>query len=170
VQGTNPRSSLESIPPSPEFMPTTSGDEDEETEYESTDTLSTLSSLEWSSSDSAPELPQRFSAEDMERMRSPSPAFDVAPRINNHPHEPPSLEPPHPVPLQVHKLVQLQGSDGTFALDTALGEIVGHAALQKPQDIDVDDRLWVTALAVAYLRKNLTYKGQGDSLDGRWIK
>lgn len=158
-----------SVSPSPEFIDPP-GDE-QETEYDSTDTFSTLSSLEGFSSDESPERPPPLSSEDAARMRSPSPEVDTAPATNcganSHSHRGPlpSSTPPPPVPQQIFTLVQLQDFDGSFTLNQALGNIVGQAALQKPPDVE-DDTLWATVLAVAYLRKHLAHGGQSELLHG----
>ena len=62
--------------------------------------------------------------------------------------------------------MQLQNINGSFSLSHSLGEIIGQSALQKPVDVQTDDTVWATALAVAFLRKHLIHVGQSDMLDG----
>ncbi|KDQ53740.1 hypothetical protein JAAARDRAFT_197188 [Jaapia argillacea MUCL 33604] len=152
------------------------GEEEEEGEeedgYDSADTVSTMSSLESHSSEwSAPPTPtprrRRLRSEptspiDGSRQRSPSPSFDIRPqpstRTNRHRH---SQDPP-PVPTEVVSLVRLQAFDGSFPLIDSLRHIVGS---QGQNDFPhVDETLWATALAVAYLKKHLT--GQPELLGG----
>ena len=157
-----------SVSPAPGFI-----HEDHETDYDSTDTHSTMSSLESSSSDSSLDWDPPVSAEDAARMRSHSPVFgtDVSARTRRRhdgksPQSPSSTLPPVSVPVEVFSLVELQNFNGRFALDGRLGAVVGQSALSKPDDVQVDDTLWATALAVAYLRKHLAHASQGDLLNG----
>jgi len=80
--------------------------------------------------------------------------------------EGPQLQDTSSLQQEVTNLVQLQNFDGSFSLDYSLGEIVGHSALWKPADVQTDDIIWATALAVAFLRKHLTHPSQLDVLDG----
>jgi hypothetical protein len=140
--------------------------------------LSTLSSLDgsfsaWSSSRSpSPSPPQSV---DEEHTRSPSPPLEPlhqAPEAiqRQHGFDPRSIRPsdatttPGPVPPQIFDLVQLQSFDGSFPLSHSFGEIVGHDALGRAAEFQVDDKTWATALAVAFFRKHLS--NQPDLLEG----
>jgi len=69
-----------------------------------------------------------------------------------------------PVLAQIFDLVQLQSVDGSFPLNDAFGQIVGHDALGRAAQFQVDDKTWATALAVAFFRKHLSK--QPDLLEG----
>jgi hypothetical protein len=70
------------------------------------------------------------------------------------------------LPREVIELVQLQNFDGSFSLSHALGEIVGESTLQMPANIQIEDTVWATAIAVAFLQKHLVHAGQSDVLYG----
>jgi hypothetical protein len=69
-----------------------------------------------------------------------------------------------PVSPQIFDLVQLQSFDGSFPLNDSLGQIVGHDALGRAGEFQVDDKTWATALAVAFFKKHLSK--QPDLLEG----
>ena len=159
-------SSSSSLAPGP--IDSHSAQEEEDEDSDSTDTLSTLSSLESSISDWYSERRRRRPPTTQGAPRSPTPDIqgqDPDP-TGADPQQQQSSAPPPPVPAEVLELVHLLHSDGRFPLDDALGRIVGHEALRKPADIQADDALWATALAVAYLQKHLALNGQRDLLDG----
>lgn len=151
-----------SVSPVPVFL--------DDEQDDSADTYSTMSSLEGCSSDwslsGSPERPQRDTDEE-ETTRSPSPTFDTRPVQRQHGHSDANSSslgvPPPPIPDTVIDLLSLQSFDGSFSLDSSLGGIVGQSALQKPTDLPVNDTIWATALALAFLQKHLV---QVELLDG----
>ena len=135
-----------------------SEDRDDWASQHSDDSLSTLSSLESCSSvDSAPPQlrPQRSSSQ-RRRGRALSPQAPYAP--------PPPASPmtggvkerfkPLPISPNVVTLVQQMSTLGSFTLTDALGALVGRDALEEARLWD-DEALAATALAMAYLEKNL---------------
>jgi hypothetical protein len=137
--------------------------------------LSTLSSLNgslstWSTSRTpSPSPPQ---SENMEHERSPSPILQDLHQASaavqiQHAFDQGSTRPPDaggPVPPQIFDLVQLQSFDGSFPLNDSLGQIVGHDAIGRAAEFQVDHKKWATALAVAFFRKHLLK--QPDLLQG----
>jgi hypothetical protein len=164
--------------PSPGYM---DSNDEQNSVNDSTDTFSTLSSLEGNNSDwSLPRTPSRqpsVALPDTDRMRSPSPTLNVAHSSAasgfRHQYHASSVfqagtssAPPQPVPETIFNLVNLLHNDGSFSLDPQLGAIVGQSALAKPIDLEVDDKAWATALAMAFLRKHLADAGQSDLREG----
>lgn len=129
----------------------------------STDTFSTLSSLEgsytssrWSySRPSSPVPPPEDPIQ-----RAPSPVFDAPPWRTQH-LEPPRIAPP--VPKEAHTIISLQEFDGSFTPSPQLGAIVGIDTLAKATELQVDGNIWATAVVVAYLKHHLG--AQPDLLD-----
>lgn len=126
----------------------------------STDTFSTLSSLEGSSTSSRwsysrPSSPVRPQEDPIERIPSPvlgriprAPAFQaqaVLPRLRTH----------VPVPKEAYTLISLQSYDGSFTPSPQLGQLVGIETLGKAAELQVDGNIWATAVAVAYLKNHL---------------
>ena len=164
-------SSSSSLAPGPiESHSAQEEDEEEDEDSDSTDTLSTLSSLESSISDGYSERRRRRPRTSQDGPRSPTPDIQVQDPdptgAGSQQQQLSSAPPPPPVPAEVFELVRLQQFDGRYPLGDALGRIVGHEALRKPADIQADDAMWATALAVAYLQKHLALNGQRDLLDG----
>ena len=138
--------------------------------------FSTLSSLDgsrsaWSTSRTP--SPSPSPSVDAEHERSPSPVLEdlhQAPEAIQRQHgfeqgsTIPSNDAGGPVSPQIFNLVQLQSFDGSFPLNNSLGQIVGHDAMGKAAEFQVDDKIWATALAVAFLRKHLSK--QPDLLEG----
>ena len=129
---------------------------------DSSDSLSTLSSLEiYSSVDTGPQ-PRRSRHSGSKHQHS----HRLPPQV---PYAPPPLASPtknkversKPPPLGPHvvTLIQQMSTLGSFALTDALGEIVGRDALEKAR-LWEDEELAATALAMAYLKRNL-----GDYLE-----
>jgi hypothetical protein len=56
----------------------------------------------------------------------------------------------------VFDLIQLQAFDGSYPLNHSFGEIIGHDILGRAAEFQADDKVWATALAVAYLKKHLS--------------
>lgn len=141
----------------------------------STPSLSTLSSLNgsfstWSTSRTpSPSPPQ---SENMEHERSPSPVLQDLHQASaavqrQYAFDQGSTRPPDtggPVPPQIFDLVQLQSFDGSFLLNDSLGKIVGHDAIGRAAEFQVDQKKWATALAVAFFKKHLSK--QPDLLQG----
>ncbi|KAG1730069.1 hypothetical protein EDB19DRAFT_1741522 [Suillus lakei] len=136
----------------------------------STDTFSTLSSLEgscrssrWSySRPSSPVPPQEDPIE-----RVPSPVFNSAPsgaQESGHATLP-RISPSHipPVPKEAYTIIGLQSFDGSFTPSPQLGALVGVDTLAKAAELQVDAKIWATAVVVAYLKHHLG--AQQDLLD-----
>ncbi|KAG2067234.1 hypothetical protein BDR04DRAFT_1105396 [Suillus decipiens] len=128
----------------------------------STDTFSTLSSLEGFSTDSQwthprSSSPLRPSEDSIQRI--PSPVFDPTRKARLRARLPGraavSNSPPPPVPKEVYALILLQGSDGSFTPSPQLEALMGVEILEKAADLQVDEIIWATAVAVAYLRRHL---------------
>ena len=64
----------------------------------------------------------------------------------------------------ITELVRLQSFDGGFRVTKALIRILGETAVDEAQKIGIDQTVWATVLAVAYLQKHLV--DQPDLLDG----
>ncbi|KAG2141365.1 uncharacterized protein EDB93DRAFT_1229775 [Suillus bovinus] len=130
--------------------------------HSSTDTFSTLSSLEGSSTSSRwsysrPSSPVPPPEDPIERV--PSPVFNVTPRVQH-------AAPPHvaqPVPKEAHAIISLQEFDGSFTPSPELGALVGVDILAKAVELQVDGNIWATAVVVAYLKHHLGE--QQDLLD-----
>jgi Mg-chelatase subunit ChlD len=126
----------------------------------STDTFSTLSSLEGSSTSSRwsysrPPSPVPPPEDPIERV--PSPVFNTAPQ----PPAPPRIAPP--VPKEAYDIISLQNFDGSFTPSPQLGALVGINTLAKAAELQVDGSIWATAAVVAYLKQHLGT--QQDLLD-----
>ena len=135
-------------------------------ENSSTDTFSTLSSLEGSPASSRwtysrPPSPERPQEDPIERI--PSPVLD--PIQNTHTNPPIIPLPPSrpPVPEEAYTLIQLQSYDGSFTPSHQLAAIVGTDTLGKAAELQVDGNIWATAVAVAYLKQHLS--AEQDLLD-----
>ncbi|KAG5651919.1 hypothetical protein H0H81_006934 [Sphagnurus paluster] len=132
-------------------------DEDEEgrESEDSRETFSTLSSLEsygWSDWSRTPSPIPRWSEED-ERMRNqPSPNIECNLGLPDLPLAPvgASAVPPR----EVVELMRLQCFDGSFKLEELRG-IIGSKALDEVNNVDVDAKVWATALSVAFMRKHM---------------
>ena len=61
-------------------------------------------------------------------------------------------------------LIRLQSFDGSFAPTSQLELIVGKDLLAEAKKLKVDQKVWATMLAVAFLKKYM--KGQPELLDG----
>ncbi|KAG1809579.1 von Willebrand factor type A domain-containing protein [Suillus subaureus] len=129
----------------------------------STDTFSTLSSLEGSStssrwSDSRPPSPVPPPEDPIQR--APSPVFNIA-SPGARPPAPPRIAPP--VPKEAYAIISLQNFDGSFTPSPELGALVGIDTLAKAGELQVDGKVWATAVVVAYLKHHLG--SQQDLLD-----
>ncbi|EGN93488.1 hypothetical protein SERLA73DRAFT_156401 [Serpula lacrymans var. lacrymans S7.3] len=123
----------------------------EESDYDSIYTFSTLSSLEGSSSSRWTRSRTPSPPPPLENLpdRSPSPAFDISGTV------PLISTAPPPIPSTVYELFQLQNFDGSFTLSNNFATIVGHDAARKGAELNVEETLWATALAVAFLETQL---------------
>lgn len=127
----------------------------------STDTFSTLSSLEgsscsscWTASRSPSPLP-RF-RDPIER--APSPEFlqgTSASRPVAHPSGPDRRV---PISQEVYDLFQQMDVDGSFTPTPLLTGLVGDAVLGKADELGIDEKVWATVVVTAYMRRHL----QGD--------
>lgn len=129
----------------------------------STDTFSTLSSLEGSCTSSRwsySRPPSPIPPPEDPIQRAPSPVFDAAPP-GAKPAAPPRIAPP--VPKEAYAVISLQNFDGSFTPSPQLGAIVGIDTLAKAVELQVDGNIWATATVVAYLRHHLG--AQPDLLD-----
>ncbi|KAG1850824.1 hypothetical protein DFJ58DRAFT_729115 [Suillus subalutaceus] len=129
----------------------------------STDTFSTLSSLEGSSTSSRwsysrPPSPVPPPEDPIQRVESP--VFDAAPPGALLP-PPPCIAPP--VPKEAYAIISLQNFDGSFTPSPELGALVGIDTLAKAVELQVDGNIWATAVVVAYLKHHLG--SQQDLLD-----
>jgi hypothetical protein len=151
---------------------------DNGSEYESAATFSTLSSLEgsdgWSdwSAPPSPRLGPQISEEEAERLRSPSPQFEselLAPEEDRLllPRKLLSMPPPlsQLVGPAVVNLIRMQSFDGSFALNE-MRNFVGNKAVDEVNNLNVDEKVWATALSVAFIRKQMGKRGEllGDLL------
>ncbi|KAJ7226005.1 hypothetical protein GGX14DRAFT_642349 [Mycena pura] len=140
-------------------------------------TFSTLSSLE-EHSDSESSIwsdwnPQPVSEEDARMMRSPSPKLEpvqFAPRPIREARRhvvlapAPALRPPPPtIDPKVIQLAELQLFDGSF--DGTIGTIVGQEVLNEAIALNVDVKLWATAVSIAFLSKHLADPSQKELLN-----
>lgn len=60
--------------------------------------------------------------------------------------------------------MQLQAFDGSFDLSDAFGEIVGRENMGRAAEFGVSEKVWATALAVAFMKKHLAR--EPDLLEG----
>lgn len=128
----------------------------------STDTFSTLSSLEGSYTSSRwsysrPSSPVPPPEDPIQRVSSP--VLNVTPQVHH-------AAPPHiaaPVPKEAYAIISLQNFDGSFTPSPRLGALVGIDTLAKATELQVDANIWATAVVVAYLRHYLGT--QQDLLD-----
>ncbi|KAG1755260.1 uncharacterized protein EDB91DRAFT_1098001 [Suillus paluster] len=132
----------------------------------STDTFSTLSSLEGSSTSSRWTYSRSSSPvpppeDPIVRVSSPvfGPIKNAPPGAQQsgntaRPGRTPIPAPP-PVPEKMYTLISLQSADGSFTPSPRLGELVGVDTLAKAAELNVDGNIWATAVAVAYLKRHL---------------
>jgi len=132
-----------------------------------------LESCEWCdwSVPSSPEL-RPLSEEEEQRQDQPSPRIQPldftygeggqrrSRRQDGLPIPPPSAR---PAPPEVVQLVRLQSFDGSFQLDDSLRRIVGESAIDEVNNLNVDAKVWATALSIAFMRKQMGL--QKDLLD-----
>ncbi|KAI6035788.1 hypothetical protein EDC04DRAFT_2704069 [Pisolithus marmoratus] len=148
---------------------TTRREEDIPRRY-STDTLSTLSSLQescsscWTSSRSpSPSNPivRSPSPEFVRDARAPPTTHPTVLQISSSSGSTPTILPT--VPREAYEVFQLVGLDGSFSPTAELSRIIGPGILEKADELGADAKLWATAVAVAYLKKNL--ENEPDLLD-----
>ena len=140
-----------------------SEDHDEWASQDSNNSFSTLSSLEsYSSVDSIrpPRRPRRSSSQRRrDRDSLPQAPYAPPPPISLTSNEAEERFKPLPISPDVATLVQQMSTSGSFTLSDALSALVGRAAVEEARSWD-DEELAATALAMAYLEKNL-----GDHLE-----
>lgn len=68
----------------------------------------------------------------------------------------------------VVRLTRLQLFDGSFSLDDDLRKLVGDEAVAKGSELQVDEKVWATALFVAFMSKHMG--DQKDLLDDLCVK
>ncbi|KAF9220068.1 VIT-domain-containing protein [Gyrodon lividus] len=141
--------------------------------HHSTDTFSTLSSLEGSSGSShwsrsrSPSPRPRF-RDPIER--APSPEFIQDETARRFPAANPNVGNagaptirPAPVPQAAYDLFLLQRVDGSFPYSPHLVRIVSDVVLGKAKELGFDKAVWTTAVVVAYLKKHM--EGEPDLLE-----
>ncbi|KAG6866252.1 hypothetical protein C0991_006839 [Blastosporella zonata] len=122
--------------------------------HESFSTMSSLNSCDCSddSFPPSPRLRPQLSPEEEERQHQQSPrieplTLDPAPQRTR-----PALPPLGPIVVQ---LVRLQSFDGSYSLGD-LRNIVGIGkAVDEVNNLAVDDKIWATALSVAFIQKQM---------------
>ncbi|KAI6141828.1 hypothetical protein BKA82DRAFT_4198722 [Pisolithus tinctorius] len=128
----------------------------------STDTFSTLSSLEesysscWTSSRSpSPSDPieRAPSPEFVRDVRSPPVTRATVPQVSI-PSRVTSTTPPT-ISKEAYEVFQLIEPDGSFPPSPQLGRIIGPGISEKAAELGMDGKLWATVVAVAYLKKCL---------------
>lgn len=126
--------------------------------YKTFSTLSSLNSCDCSDCSvlSSPELQPRLSPEDEEIQRQPSPRIEAQnPHFDHTPQRARLAEPPTQVSPSVMRLVHLQEFNGSFSLD-CLRSISGiGSAVDEVNKLHVDDKVWATALAIAFMQKEM---------------
>ncbi|KAG1896545.1 uncharacterized protein F5891DRAFT_958552 [Suillus fuscotomentosus] len=125
----------------------------------STDTFSTLSSLEGSSTNSQWTHSRSSSPLRHSIQRIPSPVFSPTRNAHLRARLPRravvSDSHPLPVPKEVYALILLQGYDGSFTPSPPLEALVGVEILEMAADLQVSENVWATAVVVAYLKHHL---------------
>lgn len=65
---------------------------------------------------------------------------------------------------RVLALIRLQSFDGSFSIGSQLQGIIGNDLLSEARRSNVDQKVWATLLAIAFLRKYM--QDQPELLDG----
>ncbi|KAG2047103.1 hypothetical protein BDR06DRAFT_976988 [Suillus hirtellus] len=128
----------------------------------STNTFSTLSSLESSSTNSQcthsrSSSPLRPSGDSIQRIPSLvfGPTHNARLRARLPGRAVVSGSRPLPVPKEVYALILLQGYDGSFTPSPQLEALVGVEILERAADLQVNENVWATVVVVAYLKHHL---------------
>lgn len=142
---------------------------DEVSDGDPSDDFSTMSSLLSYSESDWSDAPRRRPAPPLlePNPRSPSPQLELADEPNrqrSHTPAPNFTTTSLPIDENVFTLIRLQSFDGSFLPSDELSHIVGPAVLSLPANAQIDQKLWATAVAVAYFRKHLG--NQQELLDG----
>ena len=123
----------------------------------STNTFSTLSSLEgsscsscWTSSRPSSPLPQ--SADPIPRAPSPQFLRDTSNPVTSRPSA------PGPISSQVSRLLQEMDVDGSFTVSPLLTQLFGEAVLGKADEFGIDKKIWTTVVVAAYMNIHLQGK------------
>jgi len=130
--------------------------------HHSTDTFSTLSSIEGSScsscwTSSRPPTPLPRFRDPIERAPSPEYLRDTVLLRPNVPSE------RVPISQEVYDLFQQMDVDGSFAASPLLTRLVGDAVLRRADELGIDKKVWATAVVAAYLKIHL--QGEPDLLE-----
>ena len=137
-------------------------DDGDDDEYASDNTFSTLSSF-FSSESDVTDTNSRSSTPDS-IARSPSPDFKIDPIPIPPPTDPLYVAGPlAPVDPGVQLLMRMQSHDGSFVVNDAFRNLLGHEAVDRKRPVQVSEELWATALALAYYRKHMA--SQREMLD-----
>lgn len=129
--------------------------------HHSTDSFSTLSSLEgsscsscWTSSRPPSPLPQFHDP----IGRAPSP--EILPDTSARPS---GSSRPVPISREVYNIFLEMDVDGSFTASPLLIRLVGDAVLGKAGELGIDKTVWVTVVVAAYMKQHL--QGEPDLLE-----
>ncbi|KAG6868246.1 hypothetical protein C0993_005820 [Termitomyces sp. T159_Od127] len=125
--------------------------------YTTFSTLSSLNSCDCSdcSVPSSLDLQPRLSPEEEEIQRQPSPRIEFRNLNSNQVQRMKLTKPLSRVSPNVIKLVRLQDFNGSFSPD-CLRNISGiGSAVDEATKLDVDAKVWATALAIAFMQKEM---------------
>lgn len=124
-------------------------------DHSSTDTFSTLSSMESSFTDSQWTYSLSSSPSEDIIQRIPTPVFGPIRSTRLPRRTPVSGACPPPAPKEVFELIMLQSSDGTYVPSPKLEALVGVEIPENAARLGVDETIWATAVVVAYLKRRL---------------
>ncbi|KIK42612.1 hypothetical protein CY34DRAFT_804766 [Suillus luteus UH-Slu-Lm8-n1] len=124
-------------------------------DHSSTDTFSTLSSLEGSFTGSQWTYSLSSSPSEGTIQRIPTPVFGPTRNIRLPRRTPVSGACPPPIPKEVYELVMLQSSDGAYVPSPKLEALVGVEIPKNAANWRVDETIWAIAVVVAYLKRRL---------------
>ncbi|TFK76711.1 hypothetical protein BDN72DRAFT_753479 [Pluteus cervinus] len=98
----------------------------------------------WARNQPSPKLAHRSLAPDLD-IDTPRPS-----RVNYPPKDPVLVQPLRP---EVVQMIRMQEFDGSFTLNDHLRKLVGPNAMAEAKKLQVGERLWATALVIAYVAK-----------------
>lgn len=124
-------------------------------DHSTTDTFSTLSSMEGSFTDSQWTYSLSSSPSEDMIQRISTPVFGPSRNIRLPRRTPVSGACPPPVPKEVYELIMLQSSDGAYVPSPKLEALVGVEIPENAARLGVDETIWSTAVVVAYLKRRL---------------
>jgi hypothetical protein len=124
-------------------------------DHSSTDTFSTLSSMEGSFTDSQWTYSLSSSPSEDIIQRIPTPVF--GPTRNTRPPRRTTVSGacPPPVLKEVYELIMLLSSDGAYVPSPKLEALVGVEIPENAACLGVDETIWATAVVVAYLKRRM---------------